>query len=88
MRPKGKEGKFNPKEDPVKVNDHGMDAVRYILHTFKAAFGPSGRISGGTKRDVEIRAEQITKSTATPISKFMSGARSYNPSRTRWSSYR
>jgi len=88
MRPKGKEGKFNPKEDPVKVNDHGMDALRYILHTFKAAFGPSGQVVVGNAQDVEVRASQLTQSNHAPVSRFVSGTRSYSPTRTSWSSYR
>jgi hypothetical protein len=50
-RPKGKDGKYNPKEDPAKINDHGMDVIRYILYSLKFAYNVIGRMSSGTTTD-------------------------------------
>ena len=33
MRPRDKSGRYNPKEDPVKKNDHGLDTLRYLIFT-------------------------------------------------------
>jgi hypothetical protein len=40
--------KFNPKEDPAKVNDHGMDMLRYLIYSLKVAYQVVGGIESGT----------------------------------------
>lgn len=81
MRPKGKDGKYNPREDPLKVNDHGMDALRYLYYTLYRHYHPSGSVHTGTAQDL-IRRESASISAARPS--FYGGVRRYGPARGSW----
>ena len=43
-RPKSRTNVANAKEDPIKLDDHGMDTIRYILHTLQGSMGLSSQI--------------------------------------------
>ncbi len=55
-RPKGKDGKHNPKEDPAKYNDHGLDAARYLIYTLSKLHTPSGQFQAGKTQDAATKA--------------------------------
>ena len=48
-RAKGKDGKYNPDEKPRKLNDHGMDTLRYFYHTLSMLHGAGGSFITGIK---------------------------------------
>lgn len=52
-RPVGKNGVRNPKEDPAKIDDHGMDCLRYLLHTLKVLNSPNGNVEYGVTSEVQ-----------------------------------
>lgn len=51
-RQSGKVGVRDPNEKPVKLNDHGMDALRYIHHTLHLRHMPPGSLAVGSKEEV------------------------------------
>ena len=89
-RPKKQDGKPDPKEDPVKKHDHGLDAMRYLFHTLKI-LGGSGTVKlskvGGSKghslSETEDQPEQHTPSARRQIVRGMKHTRTlYATSRT------
>jgi phage terminase large subunit len=77
-RQRGKDGKYNPKEEPVKVNDHGMDNIRYLIYSLKVASLPSGRIIRGTTQESILRGSMTAPTSRWPIApdrKYTSGER-------------
>ena len=49
-RSKGKDGKYNPTEKPLKLNDHGMDAMRYFYHSLNVLHGGDSVVVVGDKQ--------------------------------------
>jgi len=56
-RPKGKDGQYDPKENPVKLNDHGMDTMRYLFYTFFLH----------TESEDAIRHSKVSDSIGSPV---------------------
>ena len=87
-RPKKQDGKPDPKEDPVKKHDHGLDAMRYLFHTLKI-LGGSGTVKlskvGGSKghslSETEDQPEQHTPSARRQIVRGMKHTRTLYASR-------
>ena len=56
-RPKGSDGKIDPKEDPIKLNDHGMDTMRYLFHSMKASAVPKGSVRHSKVSEIFQKSE-------------------------------
>ena len=86
MRPKGKDGIHNPRENPVALNDHGVDALRYLIYSLKIAYGILGNVQSGTTKDVEKSFVDRHRRPISSLSKFSAGSsRNYgSPSRGSW----
>lgn len=79
MRPKGKDGVINPKEKPVALNDHGLDALRYLIYSLKIAYGILGNVQSATNKDVERSFMEKNRRPASTLSRFSSGgSRNYS----------
>jgi|TARA_Y100000310_G_scaffold309675_1_gene354037 phage terminase large subunit len=79
IRPKGKDGKFNPKEDPAKVNDHGLDALRYLIYSLKIAYGIVEGMESKTVFEVE-KARHPETQQRTGYGALIRQSRSYTSS--------
>lgn len=60
QRAQGREGKYNPKEEPQKRNDHGMDTLRYLIYSLEKAHRPSGTVHVSTKSGLPIGTSKTT----------------------------
>lgn len=80
-RAKGREGKFDPKEKPAKLNDHGMDAARYLYHTLKLAYSGTGGAYGNTEaqqaRSAKLRDQPETRRKLVSTRHYVGTSRNY-----------
>ena len=73
MRPKGKNGDINPKENPVALNDHGVDALRYLIYSLKVAYGILGNVA--TAKTSQVEKEYAGRTNVQVNSRFGGGSR-------------
>lgn len=88
LRNRGKDGIRDPKEDPQKLNDHGMDTMRYLYYTLWLSSNPSGAFDAGKKSEYVPRSAERQLGSSVPVtagqSAYGGGNRAYGNSGGSW----